>query len=84
MTTVTKHTPAINIPRDELFEFQPGNGSRFTVIINVDVQGLTISVIGKGAYTFFTSHHPAYIASKLGIMEGDAVEFNRMIEKIFG
>lgn len=59
-------------PRDELFSLELGNGTRFTVLVNVGPCGMFIAIEGHGAYTFCTKVSSGYVAEKLRILEGDA------------
>lgn len=67
------------IPRDELVSLSLGNGSRFTVLVHVGQYGMFVAVENYGAYTFSTTAHAGYVASKLKLLEGDAERMAQFI-----
>ncbi len=67
------------VPRNELISLSLGNGSRFTVLVNVGASGMFVAVETKGAYTFCCVAHSAYVADKLNLLEGDAECMARFI-----
>lgn len=67
------------VPHGQVISLSLGNGSRFDVIVTQSVNGLVLSVVGKGAYWFHFAPSYAYLGGKLGLLDGDAICFVRFL-----
>ena len=79
-TTIRPTAPGI-FPylKNGLHSVALGNGSRFDVGVMRTEGGKLISIVGHGAYVFGHFATTGYVASKLGLLEGDAANIADLI-----
>lgn len=66
------------------FAYEPGNGTRYEMVLARFGEDLFVGIPNfRSSYYFTKAEHPAYVAEKLRLSEGDAVEVTNVINACF-